>query len=108
MERRRNEGIPSYLLGGDYVKTFNDDKLNREVEIQVTLDRPAVLYVLLDKRSPVPDWLREDFFNTGDEIGIDGGGYRRFDGAEDHSAGPALASTTPFRSGGAMSPHRAP
>ena len=41
-------GIPSFLLGGDYVKTFNDDKLNRQVEIRVTLSRPAALYVLLD------------------------------------------------------------
>jgi ferric-dicitrate binding protein FerR (iron transport regulator) len=71
-------GIPSFLLGGDYVKTFNDDKLNRQVEIRVTLSRPAALYVLLDKRSPPPDWLREQFFNTGDEIGLDGGGYSRY------------------------------
>jgi ferric-dicitrate binding protein FerR (iron transport regulator) len=71
-------GIPSFLLGGDYVKTFNDDKLNRQVEIRVTLSRPAALYVLLDKRSPPPDWLRGQFFNTGDEIGLDGGGYSRY------------------------------
>ena len=51
-------GIPSYLLGADYVKTFNDDKINREVEIRLTISRPAILYILLDKRSPVPDWLR--------------------------------------------------
>jgi hypothetical protein len=60
------------------VKTFNDDKLNREVEVRLTLARPAILYVLLDKRSPVPDWLRDRFFNTGDEIGLDGGKYSRF------------------------------
>jgi hypothetical protein len=71
-------GMPRYLLGADYVKTFNDDKLNREVEIRVTIARPAILYVLLDKRSPVPDWLRRRFFNTGDEIGLDGGKYSRF------------------------------
>src|SRR4051812_5500779 len=71
-------GMPSYLLGADYVKTFNDDKINREVEIRVAVARPAILYVLLDKRSPVPDWLRARFFNTGDEIGLDGGKYTRF------------------------------
>ena len=89
-------GIPSYLLGADYVKTFNDDKLNREVEIQVTLDRPAVLYVLLDKRSPVPDWLRNDFFNTGDEIGIDGGGYSRFEERKTISAGAGVSIDDTF------------
>jgi ferric-dicitrate binding protein FerR (iron transport regulator) len=71
-------GIPRYLLGADYVKTFNDDKLNREVEIRLAISRAAIVYVLLDKRSPVPDWLRDRFFNTGDEIGLDGGKYSRF------------------------------
>lgn len=71
-------GMPAYLLGADYVKTFNDDKIKREVEVRLTIARPAILYVLLDKRSPVPDWLRERFFNTGDEIGLDGGKYTRF------------------------------
>ena len=71
-------GIPSYLLGADYVKTFNDDKINREVEIRLAISRPATVYILLDKRSPVPDWLRARFFNTGDEIGLDGGKYSRF------------------------------
>jgi hypothetical protein len=71
-------GMPRYLLGADYVKTFNDDKVNRQVEMRVTISRPAILYVLLDKRSPVPDWLRSRFFNTGDEIGLDGGKYTRF------------------------------
>src|SRR3954454_24043396 len=42
-------GMTRFLLGADYVKTFNDDKLNREVAIRVTLARPAILYVLLDK-----------------------------------------------------------
>jgi hypothetical protein len=74
----KGKGMPSYLLGADYVKTFNDDKVNQKVEIRVTLERPAILYVLLDKRSPPPNWLRENFFNTYDEVGLDGGGYKRF------------------------------
>jgi hypothetical protein len=84
-------GMPSYLLGGDYVKTFNDDKLNRDVEIQVTIDRPAVLFVLHDKRSPVPDWLRDAFFDTGDEIGIDGGGYTRLTERKTVGVGPGVS-----------------
>jgi hypothetical protein len=70
-------GMPAYLVGGDYVKTFNEDKWNSEVTIRVTLERPAALYVLHDDRMPVPDWLREEFTDTGDDIGIDGGGYTR-------------------------------
>ena len=32
------KGIPSYLVGGDYVKTFNDDKVAQNLVITVTLD----------------------------------------------------------------------
>ena len=68
-------GIPPYLVGGDYVKTFNDDKWNSEVVIRLTLSRPASIYVLHDDRMPAPDWLVEQFVDTGDKIGMDGGGY---------------------------------
>ncbi len=35
------EGMPSFLLGGDYVKTFNNDKYSRDLELFVTVDRPC-------------------------------------------------------------------
>jgi len=64
-------GMPAYLLGGDYVKTFNDDKNIRGNEVFVTLDRPAMLYVLFDDRQEPPKWLREGFVDTRDDIGVD-------------------------------------
>lgn len=64
-------GMPAYLLGGDYVKTFNDDKVTRDLKIEVNLDRAATLYVLLDTRVTPPDWLLESFEETGDLIGVD-------------------------------------
>lgn len=66
-------GMPVYLLGGDYVKTFNNDKCRKDIEIIVTLEAPCRLYVLFDDRIPAPKWLRENFRDTGDKIGIDGG-----------------------------------
>jgi fibronectin type 3 domain-containing protein len=84
-------GMPSYLLGGDYVKTFNDDKVNRAVEIEVTIERPAILFVLHDKRSPIPDWLREGFYDTGDVIGIDGAGFQRDKREATTSFGPGVS-----------------
>ena len=69
------EGIPSYLLGGDYVKTFNNDKVKNDIEITVKLDRAAKLYILFDKRIPAPAWLQKGFRPTGDEIGVDEGVY---------------------------------
>lgn len=64
------EGMPAYLCEGDYVKTFNDDKVT-ELNIEISLTRPATLYVLLDKRVRPPQWLNESFINTGDEVGVD-------------------------------------
>lgn len=64
------DGMPSYLLGGDYVKMFNDDKIEDEYELEVQLSRPATLYVLLDLRVSPPKWLTDSFSDTGDQIGI--------------------------------------
>jgi len=69
------DGMPSYLLGGDYVKTFNNDKVKRDIEITVRLERAAKLYILFDNRIPAPEWLKRDFRPTGDEIGVDEGVY---------------------------------
>lgn len=85
------DGIPSYLLGGDYVKTFNDDKKNSSTEIKLTIDRPAVLYVLHDNRTPVPQWLADQFLDTGDDVGIDGGGYSRSYLYRTNDVGPGVS-----------------
>ena len=71
----RSQGIPDYLLGGDYVKTFNDDKVFDQLRIDVTLKQPAMLYVLLDTRVSPPIWLLESFEDTGDLIGVDEAAY---------------------------------
>lgn len=69
-------GIPKYLIGADYVKPFNNDKMRHDVELSVTLGRPARLFVFMDDRvSPPPEWLRRDFKDTGDDIGLDNGPY---------------------------------
>jgi hypothetical protein len=64
-------GMPAYLLGADYVKPFNDDKLSTDVEISVTLSRPAKLYVFFDERLLEPEWLLKGFRKTGDFMGLD-------------------------------------
>ena len=68
-------GMPAYLLGADYAKPFNNDKMRRDVEITVTLARPARLFVFFDKRVPPPEWLSNSFRNTGEEIGLDCGPF---------------------------------
>lgn len=74
-----SEGIPGYLVGADYVKTFNQhvQKKNR-INICVTLARPARLYVFLDPRLDPPAWVKAAFRDTGDRIGLDAFRNRRF------------------------------
>jgi ferric-dicitrate binding protein FerR (iron transport regulator) len=66
-------GLPPFLMGGDYVMTFNDDKILTEIEIAVSLGQPASLYVIVDDRAPRPKWLTRDFVDTNWDIGSDEG-----------------------------------
>jgi len=66
-------GLPPFLVGGDYVMTFNDDKITTEIEIAVTLAQPASLFVLIDDRVPPPEWLARDFVDTHWDVGSDEG-----------------------------------
>ena len=67
------QGIPAHLLGGDYVKTFNDDKVAQNFVITVTVEQPAEIYLLVDDRLEQTEWLEEQFEDTGDNIGVDEG-----------------------------------
>ena len=68
-------GMPPYLIGADYVRMFNDDKVDSSFEMYVTVDRPAVLFVFFDDRLKSPQWLRDNFENTGGKIGMDVGPF---------------------------------
>ncbi len=81
-------GMPDYLVGADYVKMFNSDKLNPEIAIEVTLSGPSKLFVLLDNRLVPPKWLTDGFQDTGDDIGVDAGPYRS-KGPSWHNKGPS-------------------
>ena len=70
-----SSGMPSYLIGADYVRMFNDDKVDHGFEMYVTVDRPAMLFVFFDDRLQPPQWLRDNFENTGDKIGMDVGPF---------------------------------
>jgi hypothetical protein len=68
-----HRGLPPFLLGGDYVMTFNDDKITTGIEIAVSVNQPATLYVLLDDRVAPPEWLKRDFVDTQWDVGSDDG-----------------------------------
>jgi hypothetical protein len=75
------EGMPEFLRGADYIKTFNDYRYRQDFEMTVVLTRPANLYVFADNRIPPPAWLIESFEDTGIDIGLDEGPW--LDQAED-------------------------
>lgn len=66
-----DRGLPSFLLGGDYVMTFNEDKTATELELTIQLAQPANLYLLIDNRVPPPEWLTRDFVDTNVDVGLD-------------------------------------
>jgi hypothetical protein len=68
-----DRGLPPFLMGGDYVMTFNDDKITTEIEIAVTVGQPAALYVIIDDRVTPPNWLLRDFVDTRWDVGSDDG-----------------------------------
>nr|ALS90908.1 FecR protein [uncultured bacterium] len=70
-------GMPSYLVGADYVKTFSRDGAEQSIEIFVTMGCPSTLYVIFDDRVPAPAWLRKNFTDTGDKIGADAAAWGR-------------------------------
>lgn len=72
-------GMPRYLVGADYVKTFNDDKRHEHFQMTVVLNRPALLFVLLDKRVTPPDWLKAEFQRSFDTVGLDTGRWKASD-----------------------------
>jgi hypothetical protein len=86
------DGMPGYLVGGDYVKTFCNDKITEDLNIELTLNRAANLYVLFDKRAVPPDWLLHSFEATGDDIGID---ETRFDVWKQEPTGKDLLEVGP-------------
>jgi hypothetical protein len=67
------EVIPAYLLGADYIKTENDDKLDGNVleQYSVTLGTSGYLHVFVDQRLGAPSasnlltWLTDSTVVTG-------------------------------------------
>jgi hypothetical protein len=80
------EGLPKFLQGADYVKTFNDYRYMNDFQMEVQLSQPANLYIFFDDRVPPPKWLSEQFEDTGVDIGLDEGPW----GAEERALRPDL------------------
>lgn len=89
------KGLPPFLVGADYIMPFNDDKFVTGLELKVRLLRPATLYIFLDNNMAVPRWLRDEFTDTGIDIGLD---CSKTEWHKDHSlgVGPGRSVDFPF------------
>ena len=72
-------GLPQFLRGADFVKTFNDYRYKNDFQMTVLLSQSANLYVFFDDRVPPPNWLTEQFVDTGIDIGLDEGPWNARD-----------------------------
>ncbi|QDU56653.1 alpha/beta hydrolase family protein [Aeoliella mucimassa] len=66
-------GLPNQLLGGDYIRPFNNDKYKDDYELSVTLAKPCYLYVLWDSRCDPQPWLLQQFRETEMQVALDEG-----------------------------------
>ncbi len=64
-------GMPEWLIGADLVQTFGADRRNTDLQLTVSTAFPSVVYLFVDSRVPPPEWLKRDFINTGERIGLE-------------------------------------
>lgn len=67
------EGLPDFLRGADYIKTFNDYRYRQDFKLTIMIAKSTNLYVFADNRIPPPDWLKDQFEDTNVDIGLDEG-----------------------------------
>lgn len=57
--------LPSYLVGGDYIMSRNDNRDNYPYQLDVTVSEPALVYVLVDNRLNDGDGATPPDFSAG-------------------------------------------
>lgn len=87
-------GLPGWLLDADLVQTFGTGKANANLEMSVTLARPAIVYVFVDDRLPPPAWLEERFTDTGAKIGLENA--PSLESRNPVARGPGAGNLAPF------------
>lgn len=56
------------LNGADLVQILQQELNNKDLEISVTLGRPARVFVFHQAQGPFPEWLEKDFKRTGETL----------------------------------------
>jgi hypothetical protein len=60
--------VPEELVGADQVRTFAVDRYNWWMTLTLQVSKPSELFVFIDQRNPVPQWVLESFVDTGKTI----------------------------------------
>jgi len=60
--------VPAGLVGADQVRTFAVDGFNYFMKLTIEVSQPVELFVFVDQRNPVPEWVRTEFTSTGETI----------------------------------------
>ncbi|TWT56569.1 FecR family protein [Allorhodopirellula solitaria] len=89
------DGIPTDLIGADYVMPFNDDKFADDLEVRVTVAQPATVYLFFNDNIAVPPWLADKFQDTGIDLGLDEAAHR-FNHSRRLAVGPAASIDRTF------------
>ncbi len=63
--------IPDSLVGADQVRTFAVDSHNWWMNLTIELRGPCRLFVFIDQRNPVPQWVQRDFTDSGTTLTLD-------------------------------------
>jgi len=62
------QNLPSFLDGVDYVRTANGDNSNSDLEVNLSINQPAILYVFHSDNVDDPGWLTTNFMDTGSDV----------------------------------------
>lgn len=58
------ESFPEELIKADVVGTYSSDRIDKDLQLNLHLSKPATVYIMMDTRSALPDWLIRDFKRT--------------------------------------------
>ncbi len=62
------EPFPDEIVGADLIQTFNNDRNNERLSIDISVHTDSTLFVIFDDRYAPPAWLQDNFIDTGKTV----------------------------------------
>jgi hypothetical protein len=67
-ESSEGRSFPASLMNADVVRTPQFERATPDALLEITLARPAQLFILMPRREPPPAWLAASFTRTGEAV----------------------------------------